>query len=263
MRPLPALNRRHLLQAAAGSVGFALAPGLRAQPPAPWRMAYFETYSPLSFRMDGALRGILPDVIGAVLTRMGQTVEHTGYPWARAQLLTQNGEQDAICTIATPERLEYAMAAQEPVVSAPRRIFVRNDHPLLPQLRQVKTLADLRALNPTVVSYAGNGWSKANLQDFKLESGINFETALKMLIARRGDVFIDNALTMQYSLQRTEGGSAVLMLPQADLEVSQFQLLVSKKSSHLASLAAFDAALRQFKRTPAYPKIFQTYGIQN
>ena len=253
-------HRRVLLKAAAAST---LLPVWRVQAATPLRMAYFETYSPLSFRPDGTtLRGILTDTIAEVGSRMGLTVESTGYPWARAQLLVKNGEQDAICTIATPERLEYAVAAQEPVVSAPRRVFARADNPLLPKLKQARTLDELRALNPVVVSYAGNGWAKANLEGtFKIEPGINFETALKMLVARRGDVMIDNALTMQYSLQRTEGAGEVVMLP-TDLEVSHFQLLVSKKSPHLAVLPAFDAAMRQFKKTSAYQKIFQTYGVQ-
>lgn len=253
-------HRRFFLKAAAANT---LLTAWQAHAAAPLRMAYFETYSPLSFRPDGAmLRGILPDIIGEVVSRMGMSVEHTGYPWARAQLLVRNGDQDAICTIATPERLEYCVAAQEPVVSAPRRVFARADCPLLPKLRQARTLDALRALNPVVVSYAGNGWAKANLEgSFKIESGINFETALKMLVARRGDVMIDNALTMQYSLQRTEGATDVVMLP-TDLEVSQFQLLISRKSQHLAMLPAFDVALRQFKKTPGYQKVFQTYGIQ-
>ena len=169
-------NRRIFLQSA---VAAGLMPAWSAHAAAPVRMAYFETYSPLSFRIDGGLRGVLPDAIGEVLARMGMNVEHTGYPWARAQLLGQNGEQDGICTIATPEWLEYAVAAQEPVVSAPRRVLARADSPMLP----------------------------------------------------------------------------------TDLETSYFQLLLSKKSSHLALLPAFDVALRQFKKLPAYQKIFQLYGV--
>ena len=251
-------NRRVFLQTAMAA---GLVPAWSAQAAVPLRMAYFETYSPLSFRVDGALRGILPDVIGEVVSRLGMPVTHMGYPWARAQLLVKLGEQDAICTIATPERLEYAVAAQVPVVSAPRRVFARADCPLLPQLKQAKTLEDLRQINPTVVSYAGNGWGQANLSAFKVESAINFETALKMLVARRGDVMIDNALTMQFSLQRTAGGASIVML-QTDLDQSHFQLLLSKKSPHLAMLPAFDAAMLKFRSTPAYLKILQSYDIQ-
>jgi polar amino acid transport system substrate-binding protein len=252
-------QRRTLLQAGAA---LALSSSLPAHSAAPFQMAYFETYSPLSFRQGSALQGILLDVIEEILyKRMRVDVDHKGYPWNRAQLMVQNGEADAICTIATPERLEYAVAAEEPVVSPRRRVFVRASHPMLAQIRQIKDLDELRQLNLTVVSYAGNGWAKANLVDFKVEQGIDFESALKMLIARRGDVFIDNSFTMQYSLQRLPGGNEILMMP-ANLDQSHFQLLVSKKSTHLGLLPAFDAALRQFKRTPQYTRIYQQYGVQ-
>ncbi len=252
-------HRRTLLHTAA-ALGLGSALPARAAPAL--RMAYFETYSPMSFRQDGALRGILVDVIQEIAgKRLHLNVEHTGYPWNRAQLLVRNGEMDAICTIATPERLEYAVAAQEPVVSPRRRIFIRNDSPLLAQVRQVRDLDELRQLNPVVVSYAGNGWGRANLGGFNVQEGSDFESALKMLVAKRGDVLIDNSFTMQFSLARTEGGADILMMP-ANLDQSHFQLLMSKKSPHLGILPAFDMALRQFKRTPQYGKILQQYGVQ-
>ena len=92
----------------------------------PFRLAYFETYSPLSFTEAGGIKGILVDVLDEVIgNRMGLLRTHEGFPWPRAQSLVQRGERDAICTIATPQRLEYALAAHEPVVSAPTCIFVR------------------------------------------------------------------------------------------------------------------------------------------
>ena len=254
------IDRRSFLHTAALTglgVGMASA---HAAPPL--RMAYFETYSPLSFGQDGQLRGILLDVIQEVAgRRLGLTVEHTGYPWNRAQALVQSGEQDAICTIATPERLEYAVDAQEPVVSAPRRIFVHKDNVLLPKLQKVHNLDELHKLNPTVISYQGNGWAKNNLGHFKVDNGRNFDSAIKMLLANRGDVMVDNALTMQYALQQAQGSTDVLMLA-VDLDESHFQLLVGKKSPHVGMLPAFDTALRQFKRSPDYAKLIQKYGIK-
>ncbi len=188
-------DRRSFIRTAA-ALGLGAALPARAAPPL--RMAYFETYSPLSFGQDGRLRGILLDVIQEVAgRRLGLVVEHTGYPWNRAQALVQTGEQDAICTIATPERLEYAVAAQEPVVSAPRRIFVHKNNAMLPKLQKLRNLDELRTLDPAVISYQGNGWAKSNLGHFKVDNARNFESAIKMLLANRGDVMVDNALTMQ------------------------------------------------------------------
>ena len=225
-------------------------------------MAYFETYSPLSYRDEkGALRGILVDILDDVLGKqMGVPIQHTGYPWLRAQMMAKMGDADAICTIATAVRLEYAMASSEVVVAAPRRIFVRADNPMLADLQQVRDLAGLKQLNPVVVSYAGNGWGTENLAGFKVAVGLDYESGLKMLIAKRGDVMIDNSLTMQFSLIHTGGGDRVLMMP-ARLESSNFQLLISKLSPHTGLLPAFDKALAQYKKTNAYADVFKKYGV--
>ncbi len=226
-------------------------------------MAYFETYSPLSFRDDtGHLQGILVDILEDVLHKqMGVLVQHAGYPWLRAQILAQRGEVDGICTIATPARLEYAVASSEVVVAAPRRIFVRTDNPMLGDLQQVRDLNGLRQLKPTVVSYVGNGWGQENLNGFKVVLGADYDSGLKMFIAKRGDVMIDNALTMQFSLNRQAGAEQILMMP-ANLDLSNFQLLISKLSGHTGLLPAFDRALAQYKKTNAYAEVFRRYGVK-
>jgi len=251
-------TRRRILGAAA----FAALPGIDATASAPFRMAYFETYSPLSYRDNGgALKGILVDVLEEVLgKRMGVAIQHLGYPWVRAQQLAKVGEVDAICTIATAARQEYAVASSESVVTAARRIFVRADSPLLAGLQQVQNLEDLRKLNPVVVSYVGNGWVPEHLGGFKVVQGADFESGLKMLIARRGDIMIDNSLTMQFSLRRLPGGDQMMMMP-AYLDASNFQLLISKLSPHTGLLPEFDRTLAQYKKTSAYAEVLRRYGV--
>ena len=124
-----------------------------------FRMAYFETYSPLSFVDHGALRGILVDVLGSVLDkRLGIHCQHEGFPWPRSQRLVEMGERDAICTIATPERLAYAEAVAEPVVAMPTCIFVRANTPRAEQFSRARNLNELLAMKPSVVSYSANSW---------------------------------------------------------------------------------------------------------
>lgn len=256
-------SRREWIRRAAGLGLAAAALGARATAGSPpFRMAYFETYRPLSFVANGQLRGILVEVLDAVLNRqLGARCVHEGLPWPRAQSLVERGERDAICTIATPERLAYAAAAEEPVVTAPTCIFVRADHPQLPAFAQARNLAELLALKPTVLSYSGNGWARARLADFNVSWGGDFNSALKMLLARRGDLMIENALTMQHSLARLEGGGAVRMLPNR-MDQASFQLLVSRRSLHLGLLPEFNRALAHFKATPAYAEIFKSYGLE-
>lgn len=229
---------------------------------APLRLAYFETYSPLSFVEGGALKGILVDLLNEVLgRRLGQRLVHEGYPWPRAQALVQRGECDAICSIATPGRLAYAAAAEEAVLSAPTCIFARADHPLLPALAQARNLDELRALRPAVLSYSANGWAKSRLSEFNVQWGGDFNSALKMLLARRGDIMVENALVMQHSLRRLSGGDAIRMLPNR-MDQANFQLLIGKFSPHLGLLPEFSKAMAQFKATTAYAEIFRRHGVQ-
>jgi len=228
---------------------------------ADFRMAYFETYSPLSFVDQGALRGILVDVLETVLVgRLGIPTRHEGFPWPRAQRLVEAGERDAICTIATPERLAYAEAISEPVVSVPTCIFVRADNPRADEFARARNLAELQAMKPTVVSYGANGWAKARLKDFDVTGGGDFNSSIKMLIARRADIMIENVLTMSYLLARTPGGDSIRLLRNR-MDQAEFQLLISKKSPFLERRADIDRALHQYKATPAYASVFQTYGM--
>ena len=248
-----------------GLAAAALAGGLPAASPAraaaEFGMAYFETYSPLSFVDHGTLRGVLVDTLEAVLVgRLGIPTRHEGFPWPRAQRLVEAGERDAICTIATPERLAYAEAVTEPVVSVPTCIFVRADNPRADEFARARDLAELQAMKPSVVSYSANGWAKARLKDFDITGGGDFNSAIKMLIARRADVMIENVLVMSYILARTPGGDAIRLLRNR-MDQADFQLLISRKSAFLERRIDIGRALQQYKATPAYAAVFQAYGV--
>ena len=241
----------------AATLGSAFLPAWGAED---FRMAYFETYSPLSFVDRGALRGILVEVLDAVLTdRLGIPLRHEGFPWPRAQRLVETGERDAICTIATPERLAYAEAVNEPVVSVPNCIFVRADNPRADEFARARNLAELLAMKPSVVTYSANSWAKTRLKDFDLTGGGDFNSAIRMLIAKRADIMVENVLTMSYQLQRTPGGEAVKLLHNR-MDQADFQLLISKKSPYLDRRIDINRALHLYKATPAYAGVFQTYG---
>ncbi|MDN3919511.1 substrate-binding periplasmic protein [Roseateles violae] len=255
-------RRDAIKTAAAWALGAALTLEARAETAPPFRIAYFETYSPLSFTEAGAIKGILVDVLDEVIhRRLGLPRSHEGFPWPRAQALVQRGERDAICTIATPARLAYAQAAEEPVVTAPTTVFVRADHPRLAAFSAARDLAELRELQPSVLSYAANGWARERLGGFNVLWGNDFQSSLKMLVARRGDLMIENALTMQYSLRRLTGGDEIRMLPNR-MDQAHFQLLVSRASAHLPMLPDFSRALRRFKQGPEYGEVFRRYGVQ-
>lgn len=252
------LDRRSFLKA---STTLMLLPYTPVWAATPLKMAYFETYSPLSFSENGTMRGLIVDIVETVFRRfLNTSVESSGFPWIRAQALVQNGQYDGICTVATPARLQYAVAATEAVVSAPTRIFVRADNPLLPKLKEVKNLDELSRLNASVLSYAGNGWAKAKLTNFNVNWGGDFSSSLSMLVGKRGDIMVENAISMQFSLNKIPGGDEVIMLPNS-MDQVDFQLLLSKSSPHVGLLSEFNAALHEFKKTEDYANIYKEYGL--
>ena len=232
-KAMSGLTRRNFLQAS-----FALsASGVLAAPrSSPLSLAYAEHYD------------ILDEVLGK---RMGITLNHYGYPWKRAQYLVQTGAHDALCATATKERLDYAAPSQEYVMRVPFRLFVRADNPLLPALRLARNIDDLRGLDPLLISSAGNGWVAENFASFRTYALGPTETIARMLDAGRGDIVVDNVITMQKLLRDTPPKNEILMLPH-DFSHIGWTLLINKQSQHVGLLPAFDKAMAKFRGEPGY-----------
>ena len=254
-------NRRILLQAA---VAIAAAKMFSAFAAAPLRLAYLDTYKPISFRQDdGAMHGILIDLLDEVLVqRMKIPLEHKGYPWARAQFMVESGLSDALCATPTPARLKYAIASQEAVLKLPWRIFANIKSPLLPKLEKVRNLDELRSLNPKVISYIGNSWARGALAGFNVYWSPDFESSLRMVNGARGDLAVESSIAAQHWLNSHPEMQDIRMLPHAMDEVV-FHLLIGKQSPHLAVLPSFDREVQKFKNEAAYAKILQRYGVRS
>jgi polar amino acid transport system substrate-binding protein len=196
---------------------------------------------------------------------MGIPVSFDAFPWARAQLVVEREGYDALCTIATPNRLEYTVRSSEPVLTNDYCLFARKDSPLFSQLKAATSIEDLLKLNPRVITYLGSGWSTAHLVGFEMEIVGNLDNVMRMLIARRADILIDGRVNIRHWLAThasEEGASEVTMLPTV-YDTTRFDLLVRKKSEHLAWLPEFNARMKAFRKTPAYRRMLQAYGAEN
>lgn len=257
-------SRRRALVWMGGWAASSLCPAQSAQ--APFRMAVSNNYAPFYFVENDRIRGIAVDILDEVIRKqMGMALAFEAFPWARAQMMVQRYEFDAMCTIATPERLAYTVASDEPVLINNFHLFVHKDNPLLPALRRVRSLAGLLALRPTAISYAGSGWSKANLSGIELVLTGTFDNVMRMLMARRADIVVDGEYNVRYWLaSHPEDAGAlnaadIVMLPLV-YEATRFTLLVGKTSPHVGMLPEFNARMKHFRTTPAYRQIFQSYG---
>ncbi|MEO4046149.1 transporter substrate-binding domain-containing protein [Pseudomonas sp. CAU 1711] len=228
---------------------------------APLSVAYADSYPPISQLEGDRVSGLIVELLNHVFTRQLKiAVEHFGYPWLRAQHLVKNGTHDALCATATAERLEYAVASQEIVLTQPYRVFVRKDHPNLEAFARVRSLGELHALNPRVISFTGNGWAGRNLQGFDLVEGPSPNVAMGMLVGGRGDVIVENIAVGRHWLRSHQAEAEIQMLNH-DLSKTDWQLLINKHSPWLNILPHFDVALRAFKSQPAYAEVLARHGV--
>lgn len=119
-------------------------------------IVYYDSFPPYSFRDEnGNMAGIFIDIADQVLQdKMGISVLHRGYPWARAQKMVQMGEADAFITVATQARQEYTNVSSTPVIVGPMNLFVNPTNRNLDQIEHIQTTDDLSPF--LILDYQGN-----------------------------------------------------------------------------------------------------------
>ena len=91
-----------------------------------------------------AVGGILPGLLEGIIAKaMGKPVKAKGMPWTQAQAFVRRGRTDAIVTVPTRKRLEYAMSNEVTVFTlAMRPTVLRGSeaHRLLTDAPEVASL---------------------------------------------------------------------------------------------------------------------------
>lgn len=234
-----------------------LTPGTPAEP---LTMAYFHDYPPFSWEENGdPIKGILIDILNeALANRMGLNVVHRGYPWARAQQLVRSGKADGLCTVVTPERLEYAASSQEPVIKVAMRAYAASDHPDLATLREVEAVEDLRAFQ--LASYIGNGWAEQNLSNLNVTWTRTLEQTMRMVALQRVDLSVDPEPVFQF-FKRKLGYSEALRAVGGPLGLEEFCLMLGKNSSYRPQMGQFDDVIKDMRLDGTIKTIQDAYLI--
>lgn len=191
------IGRRTLLSFGVALCCDAVAPRLAAADSPLIRMAYFEDFRPYSYRLpDGAMTGLFVATADLLAERCGFKVGHFGYPWGRAQAMVKADELDGFCTVATEQRLAYAEFCATPLVVTRFGIFHRQDDSRPTKAGSAQDLVGLRQ-----GSYIGNGWALKNLQGQRISWESTEERVLKMIAAKRLDIYIGAELPTWQSLK--------------------------------------------------------------
>lgn len=210
-----------------------------------YRIAYHEDFAPFSQRRDGRMTGIFVSIMDELLVRrLGLTIEHEGFPWARAQQRVKEDLADAFVTVATDERRAFTVPTQEWITQGRLAMFVRADAPERARLAQIRNIAELRGFN--IGTYLGNSWVKSKFADIEVNYVVNRDSALKMLQAGRLQVVVDAANPTHAALRAAGMTGEIVELPPV-LDVSETHLCIGKQSPLLAHANSIDAQLRRMK----------------
>lgn len=179
------MNRRNCLRTVSAATSAWLFTA-QAQPASPAvRVGYFDKFSPFSEKDEsGQMRGLLVESTDLVGGLAGVTLEHHGYPWARAQLLVKQGELDAFCTVPTVERNAYAEFCATPILRLALGVYHRRGDA---RVAQIDSVADLRELRQG--GYVGSGYVKEHLEADRITLEPDQDSVLRRLLNGTLDVF--------------------------------------------------------------------------
>jgi polar amino acid transport system substrate-binding protein len=124
-------------------------------------MPPYYTISTDSNEITGVWREMLDTLF---VEKLGWHVRYIFRPWQRAQNDVKLGNADGFISIVTEERLQYAAPIPTTFCCFPLHLFTYNDHPQIEQMKNIRSVDDLMAMNLQLVSNIGNGWYKDNIE---------------------------------------------------------------------------------------------------
>lgn len=224
-------------------------------------MNYGINLEPLSFSKQGKMRGILVDLMEESLgKRMGHTLVHRGYPWARAQHLVREGDGDGFCTNPTNERRAYALFSSSPALTIRFELFYNLANPRQAAIENIQTMGDMAPFS--IVDYKGNNFSESRYpESYDLFWANTPELIIQTLTEQRRDMYVGNPIIMmpvvrKLGLEDTIGRRKVNILPP-----SRYHLGLRKDFPGAAQvIASFARTIREMNRDGTTRAIRRRYS---
>ena len=213
---------------------------------------------------DGHVTGILLHLYGECFRRLGIEFEYETYPWVRAQGRVQDGEADAMSTVATDKRLTYAVPGSEPLAVERLVAFANRGNPHFDDIMKAQTIGDLKGLR--ILAQMGSGWIEENVPKDAVVHGSSPNDLLVMLAVNRADLLIEDAALTQQRLQVLRAQYPDLAFDaiagaQNALATLEFHMLVSKKSGYLGRLKDIDRTLGEMRKDGTIGRIYADFGL--
>ena len=228
--------------------------------PPPMKICYPDFWPFFHRQDDGRMTGFFHDIVTKALDRMDIQTTWTAYPWPRCQHAVQTGESDAMITFPSAKRLRYTETHPENFYEKKLAVFTYVRHPRLAQIKAIKTIEDIRKLNLTVITYAGNDWNDRKIETRGIKT---YDTAIlknvwRMLANKRGDIVIEWPGAAWPDIHAT-GTEGAIVQTDVSLEAMPFHLMVGKQSPYADSLPRFNEIILRMKNEGAIDRIVGKY----
>ncbi len=229
-------------------------------------LVYAESYQPYSWKSDeGKIQGVEVDFVSEILAnKMGISIRHEIYPWARAQSLVRQGHADAFVTIPNDSRREYSQESDTPFFISNFLIYTGMSNPKKAMLQQIKTLPEL-IKRPELIhgQILGAGWHISHLKEAKNVQ--KFSTSLQilqMLDKNRIDVYIEQAPLILYQIKELDFDGRISEIDNV-MDKTNWHICIGKKSSYFKILPKLNALLASMESDGSLQrlrkKIFKKY----
>jgi len=221
------------------------------------RITYAEYWAPYSYKdKNGEMHGILIDLLDELLAKkMHLEIEHIGFPWNRAQALSEKGIYDAIITNPTEKRLLKFVSNKEPLISLEWRGFTTKNSQHYDELINMPN--PLLKKDIIFCSVLGDKSTESlyNMYNINSHKSKNVERAARMLNSNRSGFFVNAKLTMLDTIHRLKLQDSIVMHKKIYKAVP-FTLLISNASDyHKEILKGLDVIVKEMKESGEYQKL--------
>lgn len=252
MRPIPQLTRLAL--------ALLLSWGSAAEA-ASYKLVTLD-FPPLEFADEkGAAAGAAVELVREVMTRLGHKVEIEVLPWTRSINLTKEGKADGIFTA-------YRNAERETFLDYSNEVLIPQVVSLYVKKGSGKTfkgdLAELQGQTIGILNTISYGQIFDKAKDalkLKTERVESLDLNFKKLAAGRIDYVISNRYSAQVEIEALKLESVIEELDKP-VEVTPSYIAWSKKNKLVGLRDAFDAKLKDVKKSGRYREILEKFRVR-
>ncbi len=217
-------------------------------------------WPPYGFKENGKLTGFAVDVVKGVMKNMGIDATITSYTWKRAEKRVLSGKADALfCASKKAKRMKKCYYPKEPLFDSQYVFFIKKSNS---GKLKYDSLEDLKGHKVGVTlgySYNKKLWNslKANKNYSSVKSD---RLNMKKLAAGKIDYFPCELGTGVSLMKKLGVEDQITFLKKPVIKKPYFIIFNKQRMGNsTAFVEKFSQALKEFKKTDAYKKIYTKY----